>query len=103
MLGPCAKQIVKARIVALDGSEYLGENNCLNAQSVCPRGDLPSGQGYELCQSICQQTGHAEVNAIKAAGIAANGATLFLSGHTYACSSCKSAADAAGIVEIIIV
>lgn len=102
MTGPCAKQTVTATIIALDGSRFVGTNYCKNPQPVCPRADMPSGVGYELCVSICRQPAHAEVNAIHLAGEAARGARLFLEGQTYACSSCKQACDAAGISEIII-
>lgn len=102
MNGPCAKQTTRATIVALDGSRYVGENDCLNPQSTCPRADMPTGVGYELCLSICQQTGHAEVNACRVAGEAAKGATLYLEGHYYACDNCKATAKAAGVVEIIV-
>jgi len=102
VIGPCAKQTTRATIVALDGSRYVGENDCLTPQATCPRGDMPSGVGYELCASICHQTGHAEVNAVRAAGSAAEGAILYLEGHTYACGNCKAVAAAAGIREIVV-
>lgn len=102
MTGPCAKQITRATIIALDGSRYVGENVCLNPQLACPRGGMPTGVGYELCSSVCRQTGHAEVNAVRAAGEAARGGTLYLEGHSYACEPCKAAVAAAGIVEIVI-
>jgi deoxycytidylate deaminase len=99
MTGPCAKQTVTARIVALDGREFTGTNYCEAPQAVCPRGDMPSGVGYELCKSICHQPAHAEVNAIKAAGEAARGGTLYLSGHFWMCDECKAACATAGIPE----
>ncbi|WP_242136962.1 hypothetical protein [Sphingomonas sp. TREG-RG-20F-R18-01] len=96
------KQVVTATIVADDGMQFVGTNYCLNAQQTCPRGDLPSGVGYELCVSVCKQTAHAEVNAIKAAGDAARGAVLYLHGHTYACADCRAACDTAGIRKIAV-
>lgn len=100
-VGPCVKQTVKATVVAPNGSRYVGTNECLNAQDVCPRADLPTGVGYEMCRDICRQTGHAEINALLAAGEAAFGGALYLEGHTYACEPCRRAALTAG-VEIII-
>jgi len=102
MIGPCAKQVVTATIVCTDGSQFVGTNFGNNAQSVCPRADLPTGVGYELCRDICQQEAHAEVVAIRRASAMTKGATLYLEGHTYACDSCKRAAEKAGIAEIII-
>lgn len=104
MLGNCAKQVVKASLVAADGSVFYGENSCVNPQKTCPR-DLKgfnSGEGYELCKEICKQTNHAEVNAIKAAGVKAKGSVIYLDGHSYACENCKSTAKKAGVKEILI-
>lgn len=100
--GPCVKQHVTATIVTTDGDRYVGTNHCMKPQAVCPRADLPTGVGYELCKSVCAQTAHAEVNAVRLAGKEAIGATLYLEGHTYACDPCKATAASAGIVEIII-
>lgn len=102
MIGPCAKQIVTATIITASGERFVGTNHCLNAQSVCPRADLPSGVGYELCRDVCEQPAHAEVNAIAAAGDQAEGATLYLEGHTYACDPCTEDSRAAGIVRLLI-
>lgn len=104
MIGPCVKQVVTATIVAEDGRRFVGTNHCLNAQTVCPRADMPTGVGHELCRDVCQQPAHAEVNAIAEAGDAACGAVLYLEGHTYACEPCKAAAAAAaaGIREIVV-
>lgn len=100
----CAKQRVVATIVTPDGFTYVGENLCENPQTVCPRdaAGYKTGEGYELCKSICNQGSHAEVAAINLAGDACSGSTLYLTGHTYACDSCKSAAFGAGISSIVI-
>lgn len=102
MNGPCAKQTTRATIIAPNGSRYVGTNDCANPQTICPRADMPTGVGYELCISICRQTGHAEVNAVRAAGSAAQGGKLYLEGHYYACANCKATAEAAGVTEIVI-
>ena len=99
-MGPCAKQRVVAEITTPSGARFYGENLCFRPQETCPRGEMPSGKGYHLCQSICVQSGHAEINALTAAGASANGATLTLYGHTYACDACQAAARQAGIAEI---
>ena len=98
----CAKQITIS-IIENKGSYWIGTNWCAKPQKKCPRGDMPSGEGYELCKSVCQQTGHAEENAIKEAGKGAKGGTLFLLGHTYVCDNCKVLIGRAGIERTIIV
>lgn len=103
MIGPCAKQTVTATIVALDGHMFVGTNHCNNPQAVCPRSDLPSGVGYEMCRDICDQPAHAEVNAIMAAGEKAKGATIYLEGHTYFCCDCKKKIEQSGIKERYII
>lgn len=100
--GPCVKQTVTATIITTDGERFVGTNDCLNPQTVCPRAGMPTGVGYELCQTVCRQTAHAEVNAINKARSRAKGGVLYLEGHTYACEPCKQACADAGIAEIII-
>ena len=103
MTGPCAKQVVTATIVTPDGNRFVGTNWCATPQEVCPRADMPTGVGYHLCASVCHQSGHAEIDAIRNAGaVRLTGATLYLEGHTYACEPCKAACAAAGITSIII-
>lgn len=102
MAGPCAKQVVHAVIVTDSGETFEGTNLCHNPQDTCPRGDMPSGVGYELCWNVCKQPAHAEVNAIRAAGEKAKGATLYLSGHTYVCPDCSIACRQAGISKIVL-
>lgn len=100
--GPCVKQTVTASVVAPNGDQFIATNHCMNPQTECPRAGMPTGVGYELCVSVCQQPAHAEVNAVRFAGDAARGATLYLQGHTYACDSCQAAAREAGIVRVVI-
>jgi hypothetical protein len=100
--GPCVKQRVFCTIIAPNGQRWKGENYCVNPQSVCPRADMPTGVGYELCRDVCRQVGHAEVVAASLAGTGAQGATAYLEGHTYACDNCKATLKAAGVVEIIV-
>lgn len=92
----CARQVVTATLIAADGRRFIGRNDCENPQQVCPRGDMPTGVGYELCASICRQGAHAEVAAIRIAGDAARDAVIYLQGHTYACGACLDAARCVG-------
>ena len=97
--GPCAKQVVKCTIISPDGELFIGENFCKTPQEVCPRLD---GEGYEKCISICNQVGHAEIEALKLAGDKARGGTAIIHGHTYSCRSCQEALFAAGIEALSI-
>lgn len=97
----CAKQVVIA-IIENQGKFYIGINWCRNPQIQCPRGNLPSGVGYELCKEICEQDAHAEVNACKKAGINAKGGILYLIGHTYSCKNCQKIMKQFGIKKLII-
>lgn len=90
----CAKTRVFCTIVAVDGTQFVGENACNNPQSRCPR---VAGEGYEKCVTICDQQGHAELQALRAAGENASGATAWLIGHSYACRACQEALYDAGI------
>lgn len=100
--GPCAKQVVTATLVAKNGTYFVSSNHCATPKEYCQRAGMPSGEGYDLCQSVCGQSGHAEVNAVKLAGKFASGGVLYITGHTYACDSCVSAAKLAGVMKIII-
>ena len=97
----CAKQTTIAIIT--NGTEFwVGSNWCANPQETCPRGDLPTGEGYELCKSICDQQSHAEVDACLNAGLRAEGGDLYLIGHTYCCDNCKEVMKQHGIKNIYI-
>ena len=93
----CAKVRVVAFLVGRSGKWYDGENWCANPQQVCPR--LP-GEGYEKCQSVCQQNAHAEVEAIQAAGDDACGGLMYVKYH-YCCEACTRACNAAGVQLIL--
>ena len=95
--GPCAKTVVTCTIVSLEGDEFVGTNACNNAQPDCPR---DPGEGYEKCETICEQQGHAEIQALREAGDKAEGAYALLEGHTYACDDCKAALKAAGVTDV---
>jgi deoxycytidylate deaminase len=102
MIGPCAKQVVTATIITPDGTRFVGTNFCHAAQPTCPRAGMATGERYDLCGSICRQSGHAEINALSLAGDRAAGAILYIEGHTYACETCKAECAAEGIARIVL-
>jgi deoxycytidylate deaminase len=100
MRGPCAKRQVRCIITAVESTaQFVGENDCANPQGTCPR---EPGEGYEKCQSICQQSGHAEAEAVKAAGDAARGGSAQLWGHYWMCEPCGRALRDAGVVSVTV-
>ena len=108
---PCLKQSVEA-IIFKGGILYaMGRNDILNDEvKECPRKDMPSGVGYDLCEKICKQLAHAEAEACRnyrnrctLEGIDFYGATLFLFGHTYACDKCIEIMKRSGIIKLVIV
>lgn len=77
-----------------------GRNDCANPQPTCPR---LSGEGYEKCRSICQQAGHAELEALKAAkerGLDLTGGSAYIFGHYWICEPCGKALLEAGIRKV---
>lgn len=100
--GPCAKRVVTATIVALNGQRFIGSNQCRTPQAVCPRGDMPRATGYELCRDVCGQDAHAEVSALALAGAHAEGASMYLEGIGYACTMCADSMSVAGIDQMIL-
>lgn len=97
---PCSKRTVTATVIAVDGRRFSSTNYTLAAPPVCPRADMPTGVGYELCRDICRQPAHAEVNALDLAGAAALGGEMYVEGHSYACASCMQLAQALGIAAV---
>ena len=98
-MGPCAKQTVKCTIITPEGNRYVGTNACARPQAVCPR---EPGEGYAKCISICDQKGHAEEQALRAAGLFAKGAHAYVEGHTWACQNCQIELFNAGIAALTI-
>lgn len=97
----CAKQLTLA-IVVKGIKFWTGSNYCLEPQEKCPREGVETGVGYHLCTDVCKQTGHAEVMACAAAGDEAEGADLYLIGHTYCCENCLRVMKDVGIKRVFI-
>lgn len=93
----CAKRQVAAVLVSRNGHTYRGTNDCAQPQDVCPR---EPGEGYEKCKSICQQSHHAEVGALKQAALSARGGKMLVFNHNYCCQECLDAMAEAGIVSV---
>lgn len=89
---PCLKSAVYVLLVTVDGQKFYGMNHITTVGLIeCPRKDFPTGQGYELCKSVCKQQAHAEVNVIHNALLAhvdVRDATMYLTGHYYCCEDC---------------
>lgn len=87
--GRCAKKIVTCTLVTLTGGTFIGRNDCWSPQAACPRAH---GEGYEKCKSICDQPGHAEEMAIRAAKLAGadlKRSTAYLEGISHYCKECQ--------------
>lgn len=93
----CAKKHVICDIVTKTGRTFSSYNHCENPQDTCPREE---GEDYAKCTSICKQIGHAEINALRAAGDYANGARAYIYGNTFCCRECQEALFAAGVISI---
>jgi pyrimidine deaminase RibD-like protein len=59
--------------------------------------------GWELCKTVCGQTGHAEDVVLQDAGDDASGSTLYLIGHDTVCERCKELINSAGVAHLVIV
>lgn len=94
----CAKKKVTCVIFSRKGQSFTGTNDCNNPQSSCPR---EPGEGYDKCKSICEQEGHAEIMALKAAGDHARGGVAHLYGIEHYCSACQKALFGAGITALM--
>lgn len=97
----CAKRNVIAVLQRRDFEEdlFMASNKCDNPQEVCPRED---GEDYTKCRSICQQSGHAEVEVLKLvkSWMDLTYYDLTIIGHDRMCSECTNAVADVGIVNI---
>lgn len=80
-----------------NGSNYHKEHGCYRVQH-----NIPTGQGYELCEG-CSPKNHSEPRAIADAHAHADdikGSQLYLWGHWWCCQPCWNAILASGIDEV---
>jgi len=94
---PGAAVVVKHNMIIGIGS--IGNNSAHIAGCVRVSMNMPTGQGYELCEG-CDPKNHSEPSAIRDArsrGFNTGGADLCLWGHWWACEPCWKAMDEAGI------
>lgn len=93
----CAKKQVKCAIETPRGDVFYGDNSVKNPQETCPR---EPGEDYTKCKTICNQPGHAEEMALRAAeGYDLTGARATISGIDHLCKSCQKQLYAAGVKE----
>jgi deoxycytidylate deaminase len=80
-----------------NGSDYHDKHECERV-----RLNIPTGQGYELCEG-CHPKNHSEPKAIKNAkklGNDTKGAEAYLWGHWWCCESCWNAMVENGITQV---
>ncbi|MRR06065.1 MAG: hypothetical protein EG828_03835 [Deltaproteobacteria bacterium] len=100
----CRGKHVVAILLTVAGGLFAGTNGIAVPQEECPRKarGCRRGEGWDLCREICGQSGHAEANAIRAAGARAIGGTLLLFGHDTVCEDCVTLMRQAGIDRYIV-
>ncbi len=97
---PTASVIVKNNVVigiGANGSDYHLNHECERVKQ-----NVPTGQGYELCEG-CHPKNHSEPRAIAAAVASAQdiqGADLYLWGHYWCCQPCWNSMIDAGIKNV---
>lgn len=82
---------------AANGSKYHEKHGCERI-----RRNIPTGQGYELCEG-CHPKNHSEPKAVASAqkhGHDPRGADLYLWGHWWCCQPCWDTMLAAGIRQV---
>jgi len=94
----CAKQRVVALLIKGEKIWY-GTNWCEKEHDCCPRGNLPTGVGYELCRTECRQRCHAEVDVLIKADDQARGGELILFGHDHFCEHCIDMMKRYGVIH----
>lgn len=80
-----------------NGSNYHETHECERIKK-----NIPTGQGYELCEG-CHPKNHGESKAIKEArenNKDTQGADVYLWGHWWCCESCWNAMISAGIKNV---
>jgi deoxycytidylate deaminase len=80
-----------------NGSDYHKNNTCERIKN-----NIPTGQGYELCEG-CHPKNHSERKAIKNAidsGLDSKGTDLYLWGHWWCCEPCWQEMISSGIKNV---
>lgn len=83
--------------IGANGSDYHEKNGCYRVKN-----NIPSGQGYELCDG-CSPKNHGEAKALANAislGNDSKGADIYLWGHWWCCQPCWDAMIKAGIKDV---
>lgn len=96
----CKKMQTGTCLVTGNGYVLSANNDTGVYVSECPRMEMPTGVGYELCKDVCKQEGHTEIRVLRKAddsGIDTRGSELFLWGHWYCCDPCIGAMERAGV------
>ncbi len=81
----------------VNGSDYHEKHGCYRKEH-----NLPTGQGYELCEG-CNSKNHGEAKAIQDAidnDNSTDGSDIYLWGHWWCCESCWKAMIKAGIKNV---
>ena len=97
---PGGAVVVKSDEVLGIGS--IGNNEAHIAGCIRVKMNMPTGQGYELCEG-CSPMFHSEPSAIRDAnknGKDTNGADLYLWGHWWCCQDCWNSMIEAGIKNV---
>lgn len=87
-----------------NGNEYHEENGC-DRHELREKGELESGEGYDLCPG-CSYEFHCESRAIEDArekGVDLEDADLYLWGHWWLCRPCLDKVEEAGISDVYLV
>ncbi len=100
---PTATVLVKGHQIissGANGSTYHDQYGCRRKEL-----NIPTGQGYELCEG-CHPKNHSEPTAIRAAAAAhkthlLSEATAYLYGHWWCCQPCCAALEQAGITKVV--
>jgi len=92
----CAKKHT-ATGTYVNGVFRYAVNHCDFEGKVCPRLELPSGTGYELCKSHHSEVRLAE--RIEEEGTGSDG-VAWLVGHYWSCEPCASSLKRVGVREL---
>lgn len=92
---------IQANGIIFDEPFVYATNSCKHEGVSCPRINLPSGEGYDLCRAK-----HAEIALIDKVNNMTKGLdvwyvpVVWVYGHYYACEQCASALKSMGVEEV---